>query len=129
MRRERPGTSRGGFLLKSLLAAMAIFGVPLLLLAPGVSGGPSYDAGLYTMLAGALNLHHVVLDSVIWKLRNTRIANMLGLCALTVPTGMPGCGVSAIAAPGAEPRLLRLGAAMEHALACPPATLADTAPA
>ena len=45
--------------------------------APGVSGGPSYDAGLYTMLAGALNLHHVVLDSVIWKLRNARIASIL----------------------------------------------------
>jgi len=77
VRRERPGTSRGGFMLKSLLAAMAIFGVPLLLLAPGLSGGPSYDAGLYTMLAGALNLHHVVLDSVIWKLRNARIASIL----------------------------------------------------
>ena len=50
-------------------------------------------------------------------LRNTRIANMLGLCALTLPIGVPACGISALAAPGDEARLLRLGAAMERALA------------
>jgi aspartyl-tRNA(Asn)/glutamyl-tRNA(Gln) amidotransferase subunit A len=49
-------------------------------------------------------------------LRNTRIANMLGLSALTLPTGSPTCGISAIAAPYAEARLLRLGTAMEAAL-------------
>jgi aspartyl-tRNA(Asn)/glutamyl-tRNA(Gln) amidotransferase subunit A len=50
-------------------------------------------------------------------LRNTRIANMLGLSALTLPSGTPGCGVMAMAAPGAEARLLRLGLALERALA------------
>ena len=49
-------------------------------------------------------------------LRNTRIANMFGLCALTLPTGQPSCGISFMAAPGAEERLLRLGAAAERAL-------------
>jgi aspartyl-tRNA(Asn)/glutamyl-tRNA(Gln) amidotransferase subunit A len=49
-------------------------------------------------------------------LRNTRVANLLGLCALTLPTGAPSCGLMAMAAPGAEARLLRLGAAMERVL-------------
>ncbi|NJS40390.1 MAG: amidase [Rhodobacteraceae bacterium] len=49
-------------------------------------------------------------------LRNTRIGNMLGLCALTLPTSQPSCGISLMAAPGQESRLLRLGAAAEHAL-------------
>lgn len=50
-------------------------------------------------------------------LRNTRIGNMLGLCALTLPTGIPACGVSLMAAPREERRLLRLGLAAEAALA------------
>lgn len=50
-------------------------------------------------------------------LRNTRIANLMGLCALTLPTDTPSCGISALAPAGAEGRLLRLGAAMEAALA------------
>ena len=49
-------------------------------------------------------------------LRNTRLANLLGLCALTLPTGQPSCGISFMAAPGQEERLLRLGAAAERAL-------------
>ena len=49
-------------------------------------------------------------------LRNTRIANLFGLCALTLPTGQPSCGISFMAAPGDEERLLRLGAAAERAL-------------
>jgi aspartyl-tRNA(Asn)/glutamyl-tRNA(Gln) amidotransferase subunit A len=50
-------------------------------------------------------------------LRNTRLANVLGLCALTLPTGTPSVGLSLWAAPLAEARLLRLGAAAERALA------------
>lgn len=49
-------------------------------------------------------------------LRNTRIANIFGLCALTLPTGVPACGISLMGAPGAEARLLRLGQAAEAAL-------------
>jgi len=49
-------------------------------------------------------------------LRNTRIGNVFGLCVLTLPTGLPATGVSLMAAPGAEERLLRLGAAAEAAL-------------
>ena len=49
-------------------------------------------------------------------LRNTRIGNLMGLCALTLPTGVPSCGIAFNAAPGREAALLRLCAAAEEAL-------------
>ena len=49
-------------------------------------------------------------------LRNTRIGNMLGLCALTLPTGVASAGISLMASPRTEERLLRIGAAAEAAL-------------
>ncbi len=49
-------------------------------------------------------------------LRNTRIGNLLGLAALTLPAGLPSCGVMLMAEAGGEERLLRLGAAAERAL-------------
>ncbi|WP_136636185.1 amidase [Pseudooceanicola onchidii] len=50
-------------------------------------------------------------------LRNTRIGNVLGLSALTLPTGTPACGLMMMGRPGGEDALLRLGAAAEKALA------------
>ncbi|MCB2115472.1 MAG: amidase [Rhodobacteraceae bacterium] len=50
-------------------------------------------------------------------LRNTRIGNLMGVPALTLPTGLPMTGVSLMGRPMAEERLLRLGAAGEVALA------------
>lgn len=49
-------------------------------------------------------------------LRNTRIGNLMGLCGLTLPTGTHSCGLMLLGPPGAEERLLRLGAAAERAL-------------
>lgn len=49
-------------------------------------------------------------------LRNTRIANLMGTCALTLPTAVPSAGLTIIGSPGGEERLLRLGAAAEAAL-------------
>ncbi|MDN5786383.1 amidase [Pseudorhodobacter sp.] len=49
-------------------------------------------------------------------LRNTRIGNLFGLCAMTLPTGQPSCGISFMAGPGQEERLLRLCSAAERAL-------------
>lgn len=49
-------------------------------------------------------------------LRNTRIGNLMGLCALTLPTIEPSCGICLMAPPMAEERLLRLGVAAEKAL-------------
>lgn len=51
------------------------------------------------------------------SLRNTRVANMLGLCSLTLPTGTPSCGIMFMCAPDMEEHLLRIGAAAEAALA------------
>ncbi len=51
------------------------------------------------------------------SLRNTRIGNLMGLCALTLPTGVPSCGLMMMAPPNFEAALLRLGAAAERALA------------
>ena len=50
------------------------------------------------------------------SLRNTRIGNLMGLAVLTLPTGIPSCGISLMGAPMSEERLLRLGAAAEAAL-------------
>lgn len=49
-------------------------------------------------------------------LRNTRIGNLMGCCALTLPTSQPSCGISLMAPPHSEERLLRLGVAAERAL-------------
>ncbi|MCV6825712.1 MULTISPECIES: amidase [Halocynthiibacter] len=49
-------------------------------------------------------------------LRNTRIGNLLGLCALTLPTGVPSTGISLMGQPMQEERLLRIGRAAEIAI-------------
>ncbi len=49
-------------------------------------------------------------------LRNTRIANLLGGCALTLPTQTPACGITLMAAPGQDIALSRLGISLEAAL-------------
>ncbi len=49
-------------------------------------------------------------------LRNTRIANLFGLCAITLPTGQPSCGISLMGPAMGEARLLRLASAVERAL-------------
>ncbi|MDQ7080285.1 MAG: amidase family protein [Paracoccaceae bacterium] len=50
-------------------------------------------------------------------LRNTRIGNLMGLCALTLPTGVLSAGIMLLGAPNTEARLLRLGKALEAVLA------------
>ncbi|MBS0126368.1 amidase [Thetidibacter halocola] len=49
-------------------------------------------------------------------LRNTRVGNLMGLCAVTLPTGVPSCGIMLMGAANAEDRLLRLAVAAEAAL-------------
>lgn len=49
-------------------------------------------------------------------LRNTRIGNLLGGAIVTLPTRTPSCGVSLMAAPMAEHRLLRMAHAAEAVL-------------
>ena len=50
-------------------------------------------------------------------LRNTRIGNLLGLSAVTLPTGVPSCGIMLMGQSMGEDRLLRMAAAAEAALA------------
>ncbi|MFV0408130.1 MAG: amidase [Paracoccus sp. (in: a-proteobacteria)] len=49
-------------------------------------------------------------------LRNTRIGNLLGLPAVSLPTLRPACGIMAMGAAGGDLRLLRVARAMEAAL-------------
>ena len=49
-------------------------------------------------------------------LRNTRVGNLMGLCAVTLPTGTPSCGIMLCGLPMQEERLLRVAAATEAAL-------------
>jgi aspartyl-tRNA(Asn)/glutamyl-tRNA(Gln) amidotransferase subunit A len=50
-------------------------------------------------------------------LRNTRIGNLMGACSLTLPTGVPSCGLMLVCPPMQEHHLLRVGAAAENAMA------------
>lgn len=49
-------------------------------------------------------------------LRNTRIGNLMGSCGVSLPTGMPSCGLMLLGAPLKEEHLLRVAAAVEVAL-------------
>ncbi len=56
-------------------------------------------------------------DRNLLALRNTRVGNFLELTGLSLPTPAPGCGLLLNGLPGEESRLLRIGAAVEAALA------------
>ena len=49
-------------------------------------------------------------------LRNTRVGNLMGLAALTLPSGTPSCGLQVLGRAGGEAALLRLGLSLERAL-------------
>lgn len=49
-------------------------------------------------------------------LRNTRVGNLMGLAAMTLPTGAPSCGIMLCGQAMGEDRLLRVAAAAEAAL-------------
>jgi aspartyl-tRNA(Asn)/glutamyl-tRNA(Gln) amidotransferase subunit A len=50
-------------------------------------------------------------------LRNTRVGNLMGLCAVTLPTGVASCGIMLCGTPFQEERLLRVAKAVEDVLA------------
>ena len=60
--------------------------------------------------------HEYYVSNNLAALRNTRIGNLMGLAALTLPTGVPSTGLMIMTPPNTEERLLRLGAAAETAL-------------
>lgn len=64
-----------------------------------------------------LSDHDYYITENLLALRNTRIGNLMGGAALTLPTGVPSTGIMFLTPPHSEERLLRLGAAAERALA------------
>ena len=60
--------------------------------------------------------HDYYVEQNLMTLRNTRIGNLLGVCALTLPTGTPSCGLMMMCPPDMEEQLLRLGMAVEEAI-------------
>jgi aspartyl-tRNA(Asn)/glutamyl-tRNA(Gln) amidotransferase subunit A len=61
--------------------------------------------------------HDYYVTENLMALRNTRIGSLMGLCALTLPTDTPSCGLMLMGHPFTEEALLRVGAAVEQALA------------
>lgn len=66
--------------------------------------------------ARLLSDHDYFVTENLLALRNTRIGNLLGVSALTLPTGTPSCGIMLMGKPFGEEALLRLGVAAEKAL-------------
>lgn len=60
--------------------------------------------------------HDYYVSENLLALRNTRIGNLMGLCSVTLPTGLPSCGLMMMAAPDTEEALLRMAVAAEEAL-------------
>ncbi len=73
--------------------------------------------GLPPTIAGVTEDPAVYVAENLRALRNTRIGNLLDAAVLTLPLEAAGCGLSLLGPPGSERRLLRLGAAVEEALA------------
>lgn len=69
------------------------------------------------------NVQRLLADDAYYKtenllaLRNTRVANLMDVAAITLPTGVPSCGIMFNGKNGGEAALLRLCAAAERALA------------
>ncbi len=69
------------------------------------------------------NIERLMTDDAYYKvenllaLRNTRVTNLMGGAAMTLPTGTPSCGIMLNVVAGQDDLLLRLGAAAEAALA------------
>jgi hypothetical protein len=76
-RSNRSESRTAPYLLKTLVAGSAIWGVPLLLFSPGLLGNAPFEAGLALLVTAVVNIHHFILDGAIWKLRDGRIARVL----------------------------------------------------
>jgi hypothetical protein len=82
-------TGVGSFYLRALAVGSVAWTAPALLFAPGVLGKLPFDAGLGILVAAVVNLHHFMLDGVIWKLRDRRVADVL-VRDSTVTAAAPG---------------------------------------
>ncbi|MED5260961.1 MAG: hypothetical protein VX574_00995 [Myxococcota bacterium] len=76
-RRSGRAASYSFYFAKTAFAGFAIWTLPVLIFAPGVLGNLPHEAGLAVLVAAVVNIHHFILDGVIWKLRDGRIARVL----------------------------------------------------
>jgi tetratricopeptide (TPR) repeat protein len=65
------------YFAKAISAGVAVWVLPVMLFAPDITGRMSVGTGLYLLVAAAVNLHHFILDGVIWKLRHSKVSNVL----------------------------------------------------
>lgn len=63
-----------------------------------------------------LSEHEYYVSENLFALQNTRIGNLMGNCGVSMPTGVPSCGVLFNGLPMQEERLLRIAAAAEPVL-------------
>ena len=77
------------YLAKTAAAGFAIWTVLALVFAPGILGSLPHEAGLAVLIAAVVNLHHFVLDGVVWKLRDSHVARVL-LREVKQPTSSAG---------------------------------------
>jgi aspartyl-tRNA(Asn)/glutamyl-tRNA(Gln) amidotransferase subunit A len=69
------------------------------------------------LAAEVLADHELFRTRNLLALRNTRMANLLGLASISVPTGTPSCGLMLSGLPGREGGLLRMAHAVSTLLA------------
>lgn len=93
-RASSPWRGAGMFLGKTLLAGNLVWLVPALVFAPQLFGGGTSEGQVALLVASLVNLHHFVLDGAIWKLRRTRIANVLIRSEKAEPERPPPIGGS-----------------------------------
>jgi len=80
-----------GYLGAATVVGAALWVVPAWLVAPGVLGILAFNSGLALLVASAVNLHHFLLDGVIWKLRDARVG--AALVAMPMPEAAPALGL------------------------------------
>jgi hypothetical protein len=76
-RKTGDNSSRSTYLGKTVLAGAGLTVLPVLLFIPGLLGTIPFDAGMGVVFFAAINIHHFMLDGVIWKLRGGRPARVL----------------------------------------------------
>lgn len=70
-------SSTASFYGRAVVCGCVLWALPLFLFAPGLLGRLPFDGGLASVTAAVVNLHHFLLDGVIWKLRRSRIGGVL----------------------------------------------------
>ncbi|MEE3325805.1 MAG: hypothetical protein VX252_00550 [Myxococcota bacterium] len=74
---ERRSGGSGRYFGKTLLAGNVAWIAPALFFAPQLLGGAVSELTVALLVASLVNLHHFILDGAIWKLRDSRVANLL----------------------------------------------------